>query len=286
MIAKNVSLVIVSHKSKSKIRDFVKSLSTNIKIIIIENSNDKSIKEEIDKIDKNIKIIFSENYGYGSAINLARQNINTNYFFIFNPDVKNIDDKMINEFYIAAKELKDDFGALGPRFLNVKDKSHKQSNINDKYGLINSISGSAMFFKTEIFDQIGGFDENIFLYFEETDYCYRSIKKGFKIYQINSSKIEHNAGTSTQTSTSDENKSLKKLLTWHFIWSKFYFYKKKYGKFISIIIFIPTLTRILFRILFNTLTNNREKKEKYKIRLSGLINSIKNNKSYKRIEDF
>ena len=34
-----------------------------------------------------------------------------------------------------------------------------------------------MFFAYEIFDRIRGFDENFFLYFEETDYCFRSNRK-------------------------------------------------------------------------------------------------------------
>jgi len=45
-----------------------------------------------------------------------------------------------------------------------------------------------MFFCSEIFDRNRGFDENFFLYFEETDYCFRSNKNDYKIYQINSQR--------------------------------------------------------------------------------------------------
>ena len=34
-----------------------------------------------------------------------------------------------------------------------------------------------MFINKEIFEEIGRFDENFFLYFEETDYCYRAKKR-------------------------------------------------------------------------------------------------------------
>ena len=47
---------------------------------------------------------------------------------------------------------------------------------NLKIGKIDSIHGSYMFFNTKKFNDIGGFDKKIFLYFEETEYCYRGKK--------------------------------------------------------------------------------------------------------------
>ena len=281
-----VSIVIISHKSKKKVLNLINNISDNFKIIIIENSSDKSIESELSKHKRNLQIIFSENNGYGSAINLARTHVATKYFFVLNPDMQKIDDRLISVFYESAKELNDNFGALGPRFENVSEKSHKQSNINEKYGLIESISGSAMFFCSEVFDKNKGFDENFFLYFEETDYCFRSNKNNFKIYQVNSQKVYHDIGTSVETKNEEELSKLKSLYSWHFIWSKFYYYRKRYGKFIALLLFLPTLLRIIFRICLNSIYGNKVTKSKYQIRLNGLINSIKNNKSFKRIEDF
>jgi len=281
-----VSIVIISHKSKKKVLNLVKNISNDFKIIIIENSSDKSIESEFSKHKKNFQIIFSENNGYGSAINLARRYVSTKYFFVLNPDMQKIEDNLINIFYESAKELNNNFGALGPRFENVSDKSHKQSNINEKFGRIESISGSAMFFCTEVFDKNGGFDENFFLYFEETDYCYRSNKNNFKIYQVNSQKVYHDIGTSVETKNEEEQSKLKNLYSWHFIWSKFYYYRKRYGKLTALILFLPALLRIIFRISLNIISGNKKNKSKYQIRLNGLINSIKDNRSFKRIEDF
>ena len=128
---KEVTVVVISHKSKKKVLNLIKNISNNFKIIIVENSNDKSIENKISDLHKNIQIIFSENNGYGSAINLARKYVATKYFFILNPDMQKIDDNLINVFHESAKELNDNFGALGPRFENVSVKSHKQSNINE-----------------------------------------------------------------------------------------------------------------------------------------------------------
>ena len=282
--ADNITIVIVSHKSKKKLTNLIKDISNNIKIIIVENSLDKSIEIELSKLGKKIEIIFSENNGYGSAINLARRHVVTKYFFVLNPDMQNIDDKLISVFYESAKELNDNFGALGPRFENVSEKSHKQSNINEKYGQIKSISGSAMFFCSEVFDKIGGFDENFFLYFEETDYCYRSNNNNFKIYQINSQKVYHDIGTSVETTSKQEADKLKKLYTWHFIWSKFYFFKKHYGYMFSLIYFLPILLRTYVKMIFFKITSKNS--NKYSIRYDGLVSAIKGSKSYKRIDNF
>ena len=280
--SKEVTIIIISHKSKKKIINLIKNISNAFKIIIVENSSDKSIEREFSKQGKNIQIIFSENNGYGSAINLARTHVATKYFFVLNPDMQKIDDKLINDFYDSAKDLNDNFGALGPRFENVSEKSHKQSNINDKYGQIKSISGSAMFFCTDVFDKNGGFDENFFLYFEETDYCYRSNKNNFKIYQVNSQKVYHEIGTSVETKSEEEVNKLKNLYAWHFIWSKFYFIKKNKGYIYSLMIFTPTMIRTLIKIFYFRILKDTPKEEHYKIRLDGLLSAIKGLKSMKR----
>ena len=63
------------------------------------------------------------------------------------------------------------------------------------------------------------------------------------------------------------------LYSWHFIWSKFYFHKKHYGKIFAYIYFLPILVRILLRILFyKTIKDKRF--IKYYYRWDGLVNSI------------
>ena len=69
----------------------------------------------------------------------------------------------------------------------------------------------------------------------------------------------------------------------HFMWSKFYFYKKKYNFYIAFIYFIPILIRLFLRIFFHTLSNDKKKINKYKARLSGLVNSILGKSSSYRI---
>ena len=279
-----ITVVLISHKSNELIFKFINNFSKDIKILIIENSSDRQLQKKIKKY-KNINIKYMKNNGYGAAINYARKHILTKYFFVFSPDVKKVDDNLIYKFEKKIKIIKN-FGALGPRFINVKEKSHKQSNRSLEVGEIDSISGSAMCFDTKSFDKIGGFDENIFLYFEETDYCMRARKMGYKMYQLNKLVVEHPRGAANgvvKAKNRNEISNLEKLYFWHFVWSKYYFYNKHYGRLFTFIYFVPSFIRIFFRIILYSCQKNICMKEKYQARLNGLLSSMKGFKSFKRL---
>ena len=268
-----ITIVIITYKSEAIIYDFIKKIPSTIKTIIIDNSQDYELKKDIEEKYKNISVYLKENNGVSSALNYAVEKIKTKYFLQISPDLEfNFEDLKI--FIDFAKTKKKNFAALGPRFLDVKQKSHKQINENLKFGKIDSIHGSCMFVDKDIFFKIGKFDENFFLYFEETEYCYRAKKKGYFSYQINDIKVIIKG-----RSVGLENESFSNILIWHFIWSKFYFYKKKYGKLLSLIIFLPLLVKILFRIILYTITKNEISTIKYKTRFDGLLKSIKGQKS-------
>ena len=271
----NITLVLVSHRSKKKIINFLNGFSKKIKIIIVENSNDFSIEYEIKKLNKNIILKKIENNGYGNAINYARKFVNTKYFFIFNPDIENIVEKDIEVFLKVAQKLKDKFACIGPRYSNISEKTLKQSDKNFEISKIKSISGAAMFFNAKVFDQLKGFDENFFLYFEETDYCYRANKKGLSSYQINTINVYHKVGTSVEICSEIEKKNLNDLHNWHFTWSKLYFYKKKYGLFYTILLFVPQILRTLIKLSFySIIVKNKILKRKYKLRYNAIKTSL------------
>ena len=272
----DITILIITYKSEKIIYDFIKKIPSNYKTIIIENSENYALKKDIENKYDNIKFYIKKNNGVSSSINYAVDKIETKYFLQISPDIDfNFED--LKFFLNLAENKNDKFAAIGPRFLDVKEKSHKQIDENLKFGKINSVHGSCMFINKKSFLDIGKFDENFFLYFEETEFCYRAKKKGYFSYQINESKVR---STGRSVDIEKENKeNFSNILIWHFIWSKFYFNKKRYGIFLSIIIFIPILIRILFRIMLYRITKNYSLLDKYKIRLDGLLKSIKGEKS-------
>jgi len=274
-ILDNITLIIITYKSEKIIYDFIKKIPQNIKAIIVENSKNSKLKEDIEKNYKNISLYLKDNNGVSSALNFAVEKIDTQYFLQISPDIE-FDYNDLELFFNFAKKINDKFGAIGPRFINTNKKSHKQINKNIEYGKINSIHGSCMFINKENFYNLGKFDENFFLYYEETEYCYRARKKGYFNYQINRAKVK-TLGRSVEMTS--ENNDITNILIWHFIWSKFYFSKKKYGILLSSIFFTPLLCRILLRLMFCKMLKKKDQYYKYKYRLDGLLKSMQGKKS-------
>ena len=276
-----VSLILVSYKSSKKIENFINQIPKQIPIIVIENSKDIKIKK-IFKKRKNLQVILSKNNGYGSSINLASKKIKTKYFLVSNPDIEGIKLKSFISFYNTALKLKDKFSVIGPHFINASKKGHYQTSLRKKLNKIHNVHGSVMFFNKAVFNKVGRFDKNFFMYWEETDYTKRAKLKGLFAYQLNTVKVRHEKGKSVEVKNTLEKRNLEKLYTWHFIWSKYYFFKKHYGLLLSLIYFFPIILRILFRIIIYL--NNKEKHSKYVYRWKGLISSILSKKSYLRLE--
>ena len=82
------------------------------------------------------------------------------------------------------------------------------------------VSGAAMMVRRAAWEQVGGFDENFFMYFEDNDLCLRMRKRGWEIWYHPAVAITHLGGQSAQqmgSSGSAYRASLR------------YFYRKHYG---------------------------------------------------------
>ena len=271
----NISIILVSHKSRDKIINIIKKISKKINIIIVDNSNDTKFKKSIKKF-KNTKVYLVKNKGFSAALNFGAKKILTKYFLVFSPDIKDIKDKSINCF--LKKPMKK-FGVIGVRF-NEKFK------YKEYYSKVKKVNGSVMFFEKKTFDKLKGFDENYFLFWEETDYCKRANLIGLNNYILNEVKVKHTNGVkygSVKISNKLEKKKLVNLYSWHFLWSKFYYYKKHYGFVYATIHFVPIILRTIYRISLYKAINENDKVKRYTERLNGIINSLLLNKSSKRI---
>ncbi len=65
------------------------------------------------------------------------------------------------------------------------------------------VPGASMMIRGAVFRQVGGLDENYFLYFEETDFCFRANKLGFQTWYVPQSRVMHIAGQSTKVTERD-----------------------------------------------------------------------------------
>ena len=274
---KDVSVVIVSYKSYNKIKKIVDKISSKINIIIIENSSEK-INQKL-KSYRNIKIFYVKNIGYGASINLAINKIKSKYICVVQPDVKGLDTTSLRLFHLYANKLKDKFSVIGPHFLKASYKGHFQTNTKYDIKEIHNVHGSVMFFYKKNSKKVGGFDRNIFLYWEETDYTKRAKKFKLNAYQLNLVKVKHEKGKAVQILNTLEKEKLNNLYSWHFTWSKVYYYKKHYTFLIAILLLCPLIIRSFIK---KNYYKNIDKKKyfKYKLRWEAIKTSLQGKKSF------
>ena len=174
MINKDITAVITSFRSENKILNCVKSLGEDLKIIVIENSNDKKLKDKLEKNFSNLKCILSDkNLGYAKGNNLGLSMVKTKYALIINPDAE-VQNKAINNFFLTAT-AEPNFAIIAP-FIQEEKNNILSNKIKDGIFEVKSVKGFAMFLNIEQFKELGFFDENFFIYFEEIDLCKRLIK--------------------------------------------------------------------------------------------------------------
>ena len=273
---KDITAVITSFKSENKIVDCIKSLGSEIEIIIIENSNDKKLKNKLEEKYSNLKCILSEqNLGYAKGNNLGLSLVKTKYALIINPDAT-VQSNTIENFIQTAK-LKQDFAIIAP-FVQEKNQNNLKG-FRDGITEVKNVKGFAMFLNLEQFKNIGFFDENFFIYFEEIDLCKRLIQNKKKIFLDTNIRISHAGGTSHEESINYE---MEKSRNWHWMWSTFYFHKKHYGYLIALIKILPKFLSAIVKLIYFTFTSNKEKKDIYRSRFNGILNSILLRKSWYR----
>ena len=217
-IFKDITLIYVAHKSDDIIKkniDIIKLFN----VIIVDNSNSSDLKNYLSKFD-NITFINSPNLGFGHANNLAANNAQTPYIFIVSPDIFftiSSLEILYNEF-LSYKNV----GVAGPSLFDesnirrnnsslsfLKKKIYRNSFQRKIYKYIyqtladgniscDYIIGCSMLFKKSFFLDIGGFDEQFFIYYEDNDICDRIRSRNKMVLEIPSSKMIHLQGKSTK----------------------------------------------------------------------------------------
>jgi len=87
---------------------------------------------------------------------------------------------------------------------------------------IDSVQGSCMMVRRDVYEQVGGFDEGFVMYFEELDWCYRAKAAGWRVVYCGGAQIVHHGGRSS------EQVSGRKHV--HYNRSKVRYFSKVYGR--------------------------------------------------------
>ena len=119
MSIKDITVIIATFKSDSKVINCLNSINKECNIIIVENSNNLDFKKNIESKYTNVEcILIGSNIGYGSANNIALKQIKTKYALILNPDV--LLSKFSLENLLKASKKVNNFSILAPEEQNNK----------------------------------------------------------------------------------------------------------------------------------------------------------------------
>jgi GT2 family glycosyltransferase len=148
------------------------------------------------------------NKGFAKAANLGVQKARGEYLLFLNPDTAILE----GDFKKLLSNIKQqtDLGVVGLKMV-LKDGSpqpysfgkklslrnaifHRRDAINRVSTRIDWVSGGAMVMRKSLFDKLGGFDEQFFMYFEDQDLCLRAKDLGFKVELWQDIKILHHGG--------------------------------------------------------------------------------------------
>ncbi len=236
-IYNEITLIIVCFNSYNLIQKNLSEIS-KFKTIIVDNSESDQIRLLVEGV-KNIKYIKTKkNLGYGKGNNLGVSESKTPFILILNPDIL-VQSESIETLYKSYFNY-ENIGILAPAlydnnnnrrnngslsYIN-RDKVIKKNILNNQKAEGNTcyqfVVGCALLIKKEFFDEIGGFDKDLFMYFEDNDLCDKTIEKNKSIIEIPESKMIHLQGLSLDSSFLQN----CKLSIIHKI-SEYIYYKKK-----------------------------------------------------------
>ncbi|MHB1336102.1 MAG: glycosyltransferase family 2 protein [Candidatus Humimicrobiaceae bacterium] len=269
-------------------------------IIIFDNGSSDGSTQYIEKkasIRKNIKLIKSaHNEGFCRGSNIAAKSASGKYLIFLNPDTKILEGniKVLIDFLKEKEAQGEKVGITGVKTINSDKtlqyssrafpsisrqffesfflfKVFAKSRIFGSYFMswwdhenimeVDWLSGSFMFVKKEIFDSINGFNEDYFMYSEDTDICLRLKREGFKNYYFPCYTIMH-----LDSAIASRNLLSRELGIWK---SRRLYFKKNYSSLHALIVsalyFLGILNRLLIYLVLFIFSFKKSCKEKSKL---------------------
>ena len=195
-------------------------------IIVVDNAspNDSWKRLQVLNQHESISLLLADdNRGYCAGNNIgikyALENLGADYIWILNPDTLVEPDTLQNLHDFAG--TKNDLGILGCKLVYYPDTQYLQALGGGDFGVhkygelrpgahlyhlkssdidlpdeveLDLIIGASMYIPAKIFQTCGLMNERFHLYADETEFCLRVAKFGFRHYAISSAVVYHKEG--------------------------------------------------------------------------------------------
>ncbi|GAB3719461.1 glycosyltransferase family 2 protein [Spirosoma lituiforme] len=266
---KTIGITIVSHNSYEDLLFFFNSFMkynspTGVKFLIVETSKNNRIDDLEEHIDSevNFQIAYIPNNGYAYACNYGLSHfgdcdilILSNADIVFTSEVMKSIRKSFNQNNYGSIIQKNVNGRtvtfdLYPQFKSLFTELLKVHRLLNKFQWYNQryvyIVGAFMIFGRNIIEKNGLFDENFFLYCEETDYYYR-LRNNNNALIIKDRYIIHTISSSIGKKFSDKGQLLESSLRYYYNKHKCAPYVEYWKVSIKITVAYAWITNIFFK---------------------------------------
>lgn len=210
--------------------------STNLKIKFVLVDNNSSVFDAHVLVKQHLPeatvILRNKNYGMGHSSNRGAAEIETDYYFFLNPDTVITDLKLLDrlrDFLLECPAV----GLVAPciRYPNGRiqetcrrfpkwysplaqrtsllseaaAEKHRRDFLMEEYShqkarMVDWVQGSAFLISRELFNELGGFDERFFMYYEDVDLCRRCWEKHRPVYYFPEAELLHGYGRGSAVS--------------------------------------------------------------------------------------
>lgn len=259
-----LSVVIVNYKVKELLAQAIRSLREaegydETEVIVVDNdSNDGSHEYISTHFPEVLWIGLKTNAGFGKACNIGAERASAPVLLMLNPDTLVSSDTLVKGLQFLEEHP--NAGIMSPKVLNQDGSFQWQCRRSfptptnaffyltglykmfpksktlgaysmtwapeDKEILVDAVSGSCFFIPTDLYNEIGGFDESFFMYGEDLDICAQVTERGREVWYSPVTEIIHFKGkSSTQKKVATRIAFYKAMI----IFSNKY--KKSYGTF-------------------------------------------------------
>ena len=224
----DLNFIIVNWNTRQLLIDCINSIYTTItnlsyQINVVDNgSADDSVRAVRERFTDALITENPENRGFAAAVNQALDEDIAKYSVLLNTDTILQKDaiRILYSFLeqhkdvgIAGAQLQkpdgtrqhsyDNYPTLATELFNKsllrwffpsKYPSKKQETIHPVK--VESLIGACLMIRNDAIKQVGKLDEDYFFFIEETDWCYRMQKAGWKVYHVPDAKVIHLGGES------------------------------------------------------------------------------------------
>jgi len=285
----DLSVIILNYNVMDFLRQCLKSIYDNthqitFEVLVVDNnSKDDSVKMVKEEFPEVKVIENSYNAGFAKANNQGLEISRGRYAILLNNDTLILPgalDKLV-QFMDEHPET----GAVGSKVLNADGtiqlscrsfpshinaifnssspltKLFPKNRFSSKYLMkdwdhnkgreVDWISGACLLVRREVVEDVGGLDEDYFMFCEDTDWCYRIKKRGWKIYYVPEASIIHYGGQASKLHSN------RVIIEHHK--SMWLFYNKHYRKDYNFFLTWITALAIIGRAMLALTSNNVHK---------------------------